>query len=83
MEGSHLDKFLSAVASISIAGLFWIVRTVFTNNKKILLLEERLKHIDRKVDEGLQIAERQNREFINIQKEILKILQHIDENKNI
>lgn len=41
-----LGAFIAAVVAAIVAGVGWLIRTVFTNQKKIELLEQALSHRD-------------------------------------
>lgn len=76
----YIDGAFKGIVAGLIAALFGIFRMVFTNNTKVKLLEQDMKHnrerveekIDYLVDHQEQALDRQNR-----------ILEHLIEKKNL
>ena len=40
----HIGKVITAVIALIATGFTWLVRTVFTNEKKVTLLQQELNH---------------------------------------
>ena len=79
----YLNKLFGGLVSLGVLLFGWLIRVVFTNNKKITILEQELKHHNDKVNIRLDAVEDQSKKSLHVQEEILSTLRHIDERKKL
>lgn len=77
----HLGKLIAAVLALITAAITWIVRTVFTNNKKVELLEQHIQDNNKRLDErhseiqnSILKVEKQNEVALDNQQRFIEVL---------
>lgn len=71
----YLNHLISAVISTVVAAVVWLIRTVLTNQKQIMLLQNEIQERDKRRDEDREILKEVQSSVKRVERDILEIYQ--------